>query len=106
MCQILKLALSYFSLPYLIYVTEEAGIFSVHRLFREIPKRLCFKERAWGANSLAKNERGKVTVSACPNSGRRSHCKHTLLSVNTMQFSKHTGICSLQCPSDLFLCDE
>lgn len=46
MCQILKLPLflSYFSLPYLIYVTEEAGIFSVHRLFREIPKRLSKKE--------------------------------------------------------------
>lgn len=33
------------------------GTFSLHRLFWEIPKRLCFKERSWGANSLARNER-------------------------------------------------
>lgn len=111
MCQILKLPLllSYFSLLYLIDVTEETGTFSFHRLFREIPKRLCFKERTWGANSLAKSERGKVAVSACPNSGRPSHCKHALLLVNTRWFSKHTCIfapCSVLLISSCVMNDD
>lgn len=83
MCQLLKLPLlliRFFSLPYMIGVTEETGTLSLNRLFREIIKKSCFKERAWETNSLGKSEIGKVIMLACPNSRRSTHCKHSLLS--------------------------